>query len=50
MSAMSKRALGCGEVDPAVYIPKFNEALKAAGVDTFIAECQKQLDAWVEAK
>ena len=45
-----KRALGCGEVDPAVYIPKFNEALKAAGVDTFIAECQKQLDAWVEAK
>ena len=35
-----------GSVDPAVELPKFLEAQKAAGVDKIIAEMQKQYDAW----
>lgn len=33
-----------GELDPAEILPKFNEELKAAGLDTIIAEKQAQLD------
>lgn len=33
-----------GELDPEEALPKFNEELKAAGLDTIIAEKQKQLD------
>lgn len=39
-------ALASGSVDPAKYLPKFIEKLKAAGSDKILAEKQKQLDAW----
>ena len=35
-----------GELDPDEWIPKFNEELKAAGIDAVIAEAQQQVDAW----
>ena len=38
-----------GVSDPATVIPEFLAKLKAAGLDTIIAEKQKQLDAWVAA-
>jgi putative aldouronate transport system substrate-binding protein len=43
-------ALYTGSVDPDTTIPKFIEALKAAGMEKVIAEKQKQLDAFVAAK
>jgi putative aldouronate transport system substrate-binding protein len=43
-------ALTCGAVDPAVKLPEMNAKLKAAGVDTIIAEEQKQFDAWKASK
>jgi putative aldouronate transport system substrate-binding protein len=39
-----------GTLDPAVYIPKFVDKLKAAGLDKIMAEKQKQLDAWAKTK
>ncbi|WP_193726661.1 ABC transporter substrate-binding protein [Paenibacillus guangzhouensis] len=39
-----------GTLDPAEYLPKFNEKLKAAGLDKIIAEKQKQLDAWAASQ
>lgn len=42
-------ALECGSVDPEVELPKFIQALKEAGIDTIIAEKQRQLDAWLAA-
>ncbi|RXZ76582.1 extracellular solute-binding protein [Paenibacillaceae bacterium] len=39
-----------GTLDPEVNLPKFNAALKAAGLDKVIAEKQKQLDAWAANK
>lgn len=44
------RALFTGSVDPEVELPKYIEALKAAGLDTVKAEIQKQYDAWKETK
>jgi putative aldouronate transport system substrate-binding protein len=44
------RALLTGYVDPAVELPKYIEALKAAGFDTVKAEVEKQYDAWKAAK
>lgn len=38
-----------GVVDPDENLPKFIQALKDAGIDTVIAEKQKQLDAWAAA-
>ena len=38
--------IDCGCVDPDTEIPKFVAALKEAGVDTIIAEKQRQLDQW----
>lgn len=35
-----------GEMDPSEYLPKFQQALKEAGIDKVIEEKQKQLDAW----
>lgn len=35
-----------GALDPEVNLPKFNAALRAAGIDKVIAEKQKQLDEW----
>ncbi|HWT74652.1 MAG TPA: ABC transporter substrate-binding protein [Mobilitalea sp.] len=43
-------ALQCGSVDPAVELPNFIEALKSAGMNSIIAEKQKQLDAWLATK
>lgn len=40
-------SLGSGTVDPEEYIPKFVADLKTAGVDTVIAEKQKQLDEYL---
>ena len=44
------KALIVGAVDPDEYLPKMNEELKAAGMDTIIAESQKQLDAYLASK
>lgn len=43
-------AIHTGSLDPTVTIPKFVQALKAAGVDKIIAEKQAQLDKFVAAK
>jgi putative aldouronate transport system substrate-binding protein len=40
-------ALQCGELDPAVTLPKFYEELDNAGIGTVIREKQAQLDAWL---
>lgn len=42
--------LECGALDPETYLPEFIAALKKAGIDTVIAEKQKQLDAFLAAK
>ena len=39
-----------GVIDPEENLPKFLQALKDAGIDTIIAEKQRQLDAWVANK
>lgn len=41
--------LECGALDPETYLPEFIAALKDAGIDTVIAEKQKQLDAFLAA-
>lgn len=43
-----KMGLECGLVDPSTGIDEMVSALKAAGLDTIIAEKQAQLDAWAE--
>ena len=43
------QALTGGQIDPAEAIPKYIEELKANGIDTIIAEKQKQLDEWAKA-
>ncbi len=43
----SELRLRWGVLDPNEALPKFNEELKAAGIDTIIAEKQKQLDAFL---
>ncbi|WP_313561574.1 ABC transporter substrate-binding protein [Ruminiclostridium cellobioparum] len=42
--------LETGKSDPAVVLPKFNEKLKAAGLDDVLAEMQKQVDAFTASK
>jgi len=44
------RALLTGYVDPAVELPKYIDALKAAGLDTVKAEVEKQYAEWKAAK
>ncbi|MFZ6027900.1 MAG: ABC transporter substrate-binding protein [Chloroflexota bacterium] len=44
------QALMSGYVDPEVELPKYIEALEAAGLATVKAEMQKQYDAWKAAK
>ena len=39
-----------GEVDIDEFLPIFNDALHAAGIDDIIAAKQAQLDAWLAAK
>ena len=43
-------ALLWGSIDPAENLPKFIEALKAAGIDEIIAEKQKKLDEFLASK
>ena len=43
-------ALLYGLVDVDSYLDKFNEELKAAGIDEIVAEEQKQFDAWLAAQ
>jgi putative aldouronate transport system substrate-binding protein len=45
-----RKALETGSVDPVKVHPDFVKKLKAAGIDTIIAEKQKQLDAWLAQK
>lgn len=42
-------ALSLGCIDPEESLPKFLDALEAAGMDKIVAEKQSQLDAWAEA-
>ncbi len=44
------RALRTGYVDPAVELPNYIEQLKAAGLDTVLAEVQSQYADWKAAK
>lgn len=48
-NVISKYEVGLrwGVLDPKEALPKFNEELKAAGMDTIIAEKQSQLDAFL---
>lgn len=41
------RIINAGAADPETILPEFQAALKAAGIDTIIAENQRQLDAFV---
>ena len=50
MPPVGRRALLTGYVDPAVELPKYIDALKAAGLDTVKAEVEKQYDAWKATK
>ncbi|WP_419875416.1 ABC transporter substrate-binding protein [Candidatus Pristimantibacillus sp. PTI5] len=43
------QSLETGTVDPEKRLKEFNDKLKAAGLDKYIAEKQKQLDAWAAA-
>jgi putative aldouronate transport system substrate-binding protein len=43
------KALMCGELDPATTLPRFNQELKAAGMDDIIKDKQAKLDAWRKA-
>ena len=45
--AKYRASLECGSVDPEVALPEFNAELKTAGIDTIIAEKQRQLDEWL---
>jgi len=46
----TNRALWTGYIDPAVELPKYIEALKAAGLDVVRAEVEKQYAEWKKAK
>ncbi|MBM7567275.1 ABC transporter substrate-binding protein [Paenibacillus sacheonensis] len=43
------KALNTGSVDPAKVLPKYQAALKKAGIEKQTAENQKQLDEWLKA-
>ena len=38
--------INCGAMDPTESLPEFQSALKAAGIDSIIAENQRQVDEW----
>ncbi|MCP4180712.1 MAG: ABC transporter substrate-binding protein [bacterium] len=40
--------LNTGQKNYETYLPKFNKALKNAGIDRFLGEQQKQLNGWVK--
>ena len=39
--------LECGTLDPETVLPEFNEELKKAGIDTVIAEKERQFNEWL---
>lgn len=41
-------SLNCGALDPSKALPEFIAAMKDAGVDTIIAENQRQFDEWLK--
>mgnify|MGYP002518857977 CR=1 FL=1 len=43
-----KKGLKCGSIDVDKNLPEFLQKLKDAGIDTIIAEKQKQLDQWLK--
>ena len=43
-------AIGSGSADPSDILPRFNEALKRAGLETVMAHKQQQLDEWLADK
>ena len=43
-------ALNCGSMNPEGNLEKFNQELVDNGIETIVAEKQKQLDAWLAAK
>lgn len=45
-----RQALLAGSMEPEENIAKFNEELKANGIDSIIAEKQKQFDEWLAAR
>lgn len=50
VNAKYGKGLEGGALDPAEYIPKFVEELKAAGIDEVIAEKQRQFDEWLASQ
>ena len=44
------KPLTFGDVNPDEYYPQFLDALKAAGIDTIIADYQAQANEWLAAK
>ena len=44
------KIVNCGAADPAEVLPEFIDALKTAGIDTVIAENQRQLDEYMASK
>ena len=44
------KIVNCGAADPADVLPEFIDAMKAAGIDTIIAENQRQLDEYLASK
>lgn len=44
------KALYTGSVDPDEYLPKLQEKLDDAGIQTVIDEMQKQVDIWKEGR
>jgi putative aldouronate transport system substrate-binding protein len=45
-----KIALEDGMLDPDTTLPKYISALKDAGIEKYVAEKQKQLDAWAKTQ
>ena len=43
------KSIECGAVDPETIIPQMNQELYAAGLQEYMDEKQRQLDAWAEA-
>ena len=43
------KSIECGAVDPETVIPQMNQELYAAGLQDYMDEKQRQLDAWAEA-
>ena len=47
IAAQYALALDCGAVDPETELPKFLDALEAAGMQDYVAEANAQLEAYL---